>query len=58
MKALFIELPAFSRYLSDYLNDEGFRRLQNALLDNPEAGDVIQGTGGLRKLELNARRNS
>jgi hypothetical protein len=24
--------------------------LQNALLDNPEAGDVIEGTGGLRKV--------
>lgn len=24
--------------------------LQNALLENPEAGEVIQGTGGLRKV--------
>ncbi|MCC6657349.1 MAG: type II toxin-antitoxin system RelE/ParE family toxin [Rhodocyclaceae bacterium] len=50
MKALFVELPAFSRHRADYLNDEGFRRLQEALLENPEAGDVIEGTGGLRKL--------
>ena len=50
MKALFVELPAFSRHRADYLTDDGFRGLQNALMENPEAGDVIEGTGGLRKL--------
>jgi hypothetical protein len=50
MKALFVELPAFTRYRSDYLNDDGFLGLQNFLLKNPEAGDVIEGTGGLRKM--------
>jgi hypothetical protein len=50
MKAIFVELPAFSRYRADYLNDEGFRGLQQSLMKNPEAGDVIEGTGGLRKL--------
>lgn len=50
MKALFIEMPAFSRFRADYLDDEGFRSLQNALLANPKMGDVIEGTGGLRKL--------
>ncbi len=50
MKALFVELPAFSRFRSDYLTDEAFRALQNALTKHPEAGDVIEGTGGLRKL--------
>ena len=50
MKAVFLELPVFSRVRADYLNDEGFRVLQNALLDNPEAGDVIEGTGGMRKV--------
>jgi hypothetical protein len=50
MKAVFVELPAFSRHRADYLDDEGFRSLQNALQKNPEAGDVIEGTGGLRKV--------
>ncbi len=50
MKALFVELPAFSRYRADYLNEEDFCALQNELMDNPEKGDVIEGTGGLRKL--------
>lgn len=52
MKALFIELPAFERYRQDYLSDEAFRDFQNYLLDNPEAGDVIEGTGGLRKVRF------
>jgi hypothetical protein len=47
MKALFVELPAFERNRSEYLTDEAFRGLQN---EEPEAGDVITGTGGLRKL--------
>lgn len=50
MKAIFIELPPFERHRQDYLNDENFRAFQKMLMDNPEAGDVIEGTGGLRKL--------
>ena len=50
MKALFVELPAFERNRSAYLTDEAFRGLQNAMLKDPEAGDVITGTGGLRKV--------
>lgn len=50
MKALFVELPAFQRHRSEYLSDEAFRGLQNTLLLTPEAGDVIQDTGGLRKM--------
>ena len=50
MKAIFVELPAFAKYRPEYLDDEGFRDLQNSLMANPEAGDVIEGTGGLRKL--------
>ena len=50
MKALFKELPPFERVRSDYLTDDAYRKLQQTLLENPEAGDVIEGTGGLRKL--------
>lgn len=56
MKALFVELPAFSRYRTDYL-DDGFHALQNSLMTHPCAGDLIEGTGGLRKLrQADARR--
>jgi hypothetical protein len=58
MKALFVEMPAFERYRPDYMDDEGFRNLQNGLMKNPEAGDLIVGAGGLRKVRhADARRN-
>ena len=50
MKATFIELPPFERHRQSYLNDESFREFQQMLMKNPEAGDVIEGTGGLRKV--------
>ena len=56
MKAVFVELPAFERFRADYLDDLTFGDLQNALMSNPEAGDVIEGTGGLRKMRFADRR--
>lgn len=56
MRALFVELPAFARYRQDYLNDEAFRALQAELLANPDVGDVIEGTGGLRKMRQAEQR--
>lgn len=58
MKAVFVELSTFSRFRADYLDDEGFRGLQDAMMRNPEAGDVIEGTGGLRKLRHGDPRRS
>ncbi len=52
MKAVFIELPAFERHRDDYLDDDSFSRLQADLMANPAAGDLIEGTGGLRKLKV------
>lgn len=52
MKAVFVELPAFERYRSDYLDDGAFLTLQNLLMQRPEAGDPIQDAGGLRKLRF------
>ena len=46
----FVETSFFSRYLPEYLDDEGYRLFQVHLMQNPEAGAVIQGTGGLRKV--------
>ncbi len=58
MNALFIELPPFQRHRKDYLDDELFRSFQIELMKNPEAGDVIEGTGGLRKVRfVDERRN-
>ncbi|HYL23726.1 MAG TPA: toxin [Burkholderiales bacterium] len=56
MRAVFVELPAFARHRADYLGDEAFGRLQQELMRNPEAGEVIQETGGLRKMRFADRR--
>lgn len=58
MDALFIELPVFAKHRSDYLDDDLFGLFQQELLKNPEAGDLIEGTGGLRKIRvIDQRRN-
>jgi hypothetical protein len=46
----FIEAPAFSRHVADYLSAEDYRALQEELAANPELGDVMPDTGGFRKL--------
>src|SRR5258708_28603890 len=52
----FIEAPAFTRYLADYLDDEEYRALQKQLGLGPEAGGFIPGTGGFRKLRWADKR--
>jgi hypothetical protein len=47
---VFIETTSFTKYLNNYLNDNEYRELQKFLIEQPEAGALIQGTGGLRKL--------
>lgn len=56
MKAVFVELPPFDRYRADYLDDDAFLRLQRLLMLNPQAGALIPGTGGLRKLRFSDER--
>ena len=50
MKATFIELPSFEKMRTGYMDDAAYLALQNELMLSPQAGDVIEGTGGLRKL--------
>lgn len=52
MKAVFVELPAFERHRASYLDDLAFSNLQQELMRNPAAGEVIEGTGGLRKMRF------
>ena len=46
----FVEAPAFMRFRDEYLDDDGFAELQRYLAKNPEAGDMVPGAGGIRKL--------
>ena len=58
MKLVFFESPVFSRYQDNYLDDDEYRLVQNALLAQPEKGDIISETGGFRKLRWeNAKRH-
>jgi hypothetical protein len=47
---VFIEAPAFTRYVSDYLSDDDYSALQSRLAANPELGNLMPGTGGFRKI--------
>ena len=46
----FVETPLFSRLRDDYLSDDALAAIEAYLSREPEAGDVIPGTGGVRKL--------
>lgn len=53
MNRTFIEVPTFSRKWKELgLTDDNLRELQKILLNNPQAGDVVRGTGGLRKIRI------
>lgn len=51
MRRTFVETSSFSRRV-DREGAEVLREIQTELLKNSEAGRIIQGTGGLRKLRI------
>jgi hypothetical protein len=51
----FVETPVFTRQICSLLDDADYRQLQVTLALKPEAGDVIRGSGGLRKIRWTAR---
>jgi hypothetical protein len=46
----FIETRLFTRLVLDYMTDDEYSGLQRALMSDPEAGPVIPGSGGVRKV--------
>jgi hypothetical protein len=46
----FVETKLFTKLVQEYLSDDEYAALQQSLIANPEAGDVIPGSGGVRKL--------
>ena len=46
----FIETSLFTKLLDDYLTDDEYRGLQEYLMQHPEAGKVVPGSGAVRKL--------
>ncbi|MFI5334692.1 MAG: hypothetical protein ACHQT8_05970 [Chlamydiales bacterium] len=57
MKRLIVEIGKFSEMIDDLLNKnkvlrEDFEEFEKRLIKHPAEGDLIQGTGGLRKTRL------
>ena len=46
----FIETKLFTRLFDEIFSDEDLARLQGFLIENPEVGDVIPGSSGVRKM--------
>ena len=51
----FIETSIFTQRITKLLTDDEYYELQAMLADQPKAGDVIPGAGGLRKLRWQAK---
>lgn len=52
----FRETDLFTRDITTLLSDQEYAELQATLIVDPEAGDLIRGTGGLRKLRWSQAR--
>lgn len=50
----FVETQLFSRLVLEYLSDAEYAKLQEASIANPEGGDLIPGSSGVRKLRWRA----
>lgn len=50
----FIETKLFTRLIQEYLTDDEYRTIQALLIEQPNAGSVIPGSGGVRKLRWRA----
>src|SRR5439155_13982894 len=50
LAVVIVETRVFTRRIDDLLSPEEYRLLQLALVTRPDAGKIIRGTGGLRKL--------
>jgi hypothetical protein len=51
----FIETKLFTRLIDDLLSDDELGELQGFLMENPQAGEVVPGSGGVRKLRWGMR---
>jgi hypothetical protein len=49
---LFLETPVFTRQIKSLIDDDAYLQLQAMLMARPDAGELIQGSGGLRKVRM------
>lgn len=48
----FIETSIFTKQINEIASDDELKDLQKELIANPDAGDLIVGTGGLQKIRM------
>ena len=46
----FVETKLFTSLVGGYLSDDEYAALQLSIAANPEAGAIVRGSGGVRKL--------
>jgi mRNA-degrading endonuclease RelE of RelBE toxin-antitoxin system len=51
----FIETQVFTKQITSLLDEAEYRQLQVTLALKPRAGDIIRGSGGLRKIRWSVR---
>ena len=47
---IIVETTVFTKLIGQLMDDDHYRELQELLIENPEIGDLIKGSGGLRKI--------
>jgi hypothetical protein len=47
---IIVETRIFTRLITELLDDDEYKELQEALVNRPDLGDLIKGSGGLRKV--------
>src|SRR5437016_6318558 len=47
---VFVETPVFYRRVQQFLTDDEYAEMQLFLAGRPDAGNIIRGSGGMRKL--------
>jgi hypothetical protein len=45
-----VETTVFTKLIQELMSDDDYKDLQEALVNRPDLGDVIKGSGGIRKV--------
>jgi hypothetical protein len=48
-----VETTVFTRLIQELMSDDEYKDLQEALVNRPDLGDLIKGSGGIRKVRWN-----
>jgi len=54
VRMIFIETPIFTKRVAECICDEDYHSLQVHLVEHPDAGELVRGSGGIRKIRCAA----